>query len=69
MRASTGARAHEKLLSWMRLTTPRSSRQGALPAIDAAILVPAPADKCTPPPQQIVAERFSALAHPGKFVF
>src|SRR6266851_3282879 len=29
-----GARAHEKLLSWMRLTTPRSSRQGALAATD-----------------------------------
>src|SRR6202040_2222828 len=29
-----GARTHEKLLSWMRLTTPRSSRQGTLPAID-----------------------------------
>jgi hypothetical protein len=32
---SDGARAHEKPLSWMRLTTPRSSRQGALRAIDA----------------------------------
>ena len=32
---SDGASAHEKLLSWTRLTTPRSSRQGALPAIDA----------------------------------
>src|SRR6266446_9357333 len=29
-----GVRSHEKLLSWMRLTTPRSSRQDALPAID-----------------------------------
>src|SRR5260370_15950871 len=29
-----GARAHEKLLSWMRLTTPRSSRQGAPAATD-----------------------------------
>ena len=31
---SDGARAHEKLLSWMRLTTPRSSRQDALSATD-----------------------------------
>jgi hypothetical protein len=30
-----GVRTHEELLSWMRLTTPRSSRQDALPAIDA----------------------------------
>jgi hypothetical protein len=29
-----GARTHGKLLSWMRLTTPRSSRQGAPAAID-----------------------------------
>ncbi len=29
-----GIRAHGKLLSWVRLTTPRSSRQGAPPAID-----------------------------------
>jgi hypothetical protein len=26
--------AHRQLLSWMRLTTPRSSRQGIPPAID-----------------------------------
>src|SRR6266849_836883 len=29
-----GIRTHGKLLSWMRLTTPRSSRQGAPPATD-----------------------------------
>src|SRR5215813_12196590 len=29
-----GIRTHGKLLSWMRLTTPRSSRQGPPPAID-----------------------------------
>ena len=29
-----GIRTHRKLLSWMRLTTPRSSRQDAPPAID-----------------------------------
>src|SRR5271168_2029433 len=28
-----GIRTHGKLLSWMRLTTPRSSRQGSPPAI------------------------------------
>src|SRR5712671_1121218 len=29
-----GIRTHRKLLSWVRLTTPRSSRQGALAATD-----------------------------------
>ena len=29
-----GFRTHRQLLSWMRLTTPRSSRQGTPPAID-----------------------------------
>ena len=32
--AGQAGRQHRQLLSWMRLTTPRSSRQAAPPAID-----------------------------------
>src|SRR3984893_7975824 len=53
-------RTHGQLLSWMRLTTPRSSRQADRPATDNLSLVTAPSGK--PPLQRAIAQRFSALA-------
>jgi hypothetical protein len=58
---SDGARAHEKLLSWMRLTTPRSFKTGR-PSRYRRSLSWFPRPQCAHPPQQIIAERFSALA-------
>jgi hypothetical protein len=40
-----GVRTHRELLFWIRLTTPRSSRQGAPAAIDDLYPVTAPAHK------------------------
>src|SRR5450631_416374 len=54
-------RTHGQLLSWMRLTTPRSSRQADWPATDNLSSVTAPSGK--PPLQRAIAQRFSALAH------
>src|SRR5436190_444211 len=39
-----GVGTHGKLLSWMRLTTPRSSRQGCTPRYRCSQLVTAPSD-------------------------
>src|SRR6267378_5813832 len=63
-------RTHGQLLSWMRLTTPPSSRQADRPATDDLSLVTAPSGK--PPLQRAIAQRFSAMGpkqtcagHPG----
>src|SRR6202048_2043557 len=56
-------RTHGQLLSWMRLTTPPSSRQADRPATDDLSLVTAPSGK--PPLQRAIAQRFSALARLG----
>src|SRR5471032_253336 len=53
-------RTHGKLLSWVRLTTPPSSRQADTPATDNLSSVTAPSGK--PPLQRAIAQRFSALA-------
>src|SRR6476620_10915989 len=53
-------RTHRQLLSWMRLTTPRSSRQDATDAIDDR-----QSGYRTPgriPAQRVIAQRFSAVA-------
>src|ERR1700674_998115 len=53
-------RTHRQLLSWMRLTTPRSSRQDATDAIDDR-----QSGYRTPgrlPAQRVIAQRFSAMA-------
>src|SRR4029077_5829270 len=51
-------RTHRKLLSWVRLTTPRSSRQDAPAAIDDLY----PGSRARRSPQRAIAQRFSALA-------
>src|ERR1700681_1830391 len=50
---------HRQLLSWMRLTTPRSSRQGASPATHNLFPGDSPQDE---PHLATIAKRFSALA-------
>src|SRR5690349_17028770 len=59
-----GVRTHEKLLSWISLRHLDPQDRTPFPLSTIAILAPAPANKCTPPPQRIIAERFSAMA-PG----
>jgi hypothetical protein len=54
-------RTHWQLLSWMRLTTPRSSRQDARPAIDDRYPW-SPYSQTNRPPQRAIAQRFSTLA-------
>src|SRR5882762_2292700 len=55
---------HGQLLSWMRLTTPRSSRQGTRPATDDPPRVEP--YRCAPrSPPRAIAQRFSALARLG----
>ena len=58
----TAIRTHRQLLSWMRLTTPRSSRQG-----DPARYRRSPPwllrSWTSRTPQRAIAQRFSALAH------
>src|SRR5215467_7952865 len=54
-------RTHGKLLSGMRLMTPRSSRQDASSAMAISTL----AHVARPLPQQAIAQRFSALARLG----
>src|SRR5258708_30101473 len=51
-----GIRTHGKLLSWMRLKTPRSSRQGLSPATDDL-----PYAQCSRPSPQAVGYRASDL--------
>src|SRR4249920_2581939 len=53
-----GVRTHRKLLSWVRLTTPRSSRQDDPAAIDDLY----PGFRARRSPQRAIAQRFSALA-------
>src|SRR5258707_5352712 len=53
-------RTHGQLLSWMRLTTPRSSRQADRPATDDLSSATAPSAK--PPLQRAIAQRFGAMA-------
>src|SRR4029077_5264638 len=53
-------RTHGQLLSWMRLTTPRSSRQADRPAIDHLSFGYRALGR--PPPQRAIAQRFSAMA-------
>src|ERR1700687_1666919 len=53
---------HRQLLSWMRLLTPRSSRQGASPATNDLL----PGDNAQDEPHlATIAKRFSALARGG----
>src|SRR5207302_1810039 len=53
-------RGHRQLLSWMRLTTPRSSRQAISPATHDL----SSGDNAQDEPQSAgIAKRFSALAH------
>src|SRR5215813_10046994 len=53
-----GVRTHRKLLSWVRLTTPRSSRQNDPAAIDDLY----PGSRARRSPRRAIAQRFSALA-------